>query len=118
MIQCKLGRTLDVTNEYYKFIRTISCRSSIVQFWSIRWNWYYFSSEQLEDLGYRSGSLLTGEVFIELEMSGSGSYIRKELTDSYQNLEFIATPLFETAVQIGLYQMVLLIELLQMVLTY
>ena len=38
-------------------------------------------SEQLEDLGYRSGSLLTGEVSaIELEMSGSGSYVRKELT--------------------------------------
>ena len=54
-------------------------------------------SEQLEDLGYRSGSLLTGEVSaIELEMSGSGSYIRKELSDSYQNLEFIPTPLFET----------------------
>ena len=54
-------------------------------------------SEQLEDLGYRSGSLLTGEVSaIELEMSGSGSYTRKELTDSYQNLKFVPIPLFET----------------------
>ena len=54
-------------------------------------------SEQLQDLGFRSGSLITGEVSdIELEMSGSGSFKRKALTDSYQNLEFISTPLFQT----------------------
>ena len=52
-------------------------------------------SEQLQDLGFRSGSLISGEVSdIELEMSGSGSFKRKALTDSYQNLEFISTPLF------------------------
>ena len=54
-------------------------------------------SEQLQDLGFRSGSLISGEVSdIELEMSGSGSFKRKALTDSYQNLEFISTPLFQT----------------------
>ena len=54
-------------------------------------------SQQLEDLGFRSGSLQTGEVSsIELETSGSGSYVRKALTDSYQPLEFITTPIFET----------------------
>ena len=57
----------------------------------------FSGSEQLEDLGFRSGSLITGEVSdIELEMSGSGSFKRKALTDSYQNLEFISTPLFQT----------------------
>ena len=57
----------------------------------------FSGSEQLEDLGFRSGSLISGEVSdIELEMSGSGSFKRKELTDSYQNLEFISTPLFQT----------------------
>ena len=57
----------------------------------------FSGSEQLEDLGFRSGSLITGEVSdIELEMSGSGSFKRKALTDSYQTLEFISTPLFQT----------------------
>ena len=57
----------------------------------------FSGSEQLEDLGFRSGSLITGEVSdIELEMSGSGSFKRKALSDSYQTLEFISTPLFQT----------------------
>ena len=57
----------------------------------------FSGSEQLEDLGFRSGSLITGEVSdIELEMSGSGSFKRKALTNSYQTLEFISTPLFQT----------------------
>ena len=51
-------------------------------------------------------------------MSGSGSYIRKELTDSYQNLEFVPMPLFEAGSSNWTYQMVLLLELLQVVLTY
>ena len=59
----------------------------------------FSGSEQLEDLGFRSGSLITGEVSdIELEMSGSGSFKRKALSDSYQTLEFISTPLFQTVV--------------------
>ena len=57
----------------------------------------FSGSEQLQDLGFRSGSLISGEVSdIELEMSGSGSFKRKALTDSYQTLEFIPTPLFQT----------------------